>query len=29
MVRSAEVVDSPLVQEIYSGHRSKAAGEAG
>ncbi len=22
-----EVVDSPLVQEIYSGHRSKAAGE--
>jgi branched-chain amino acid transport system permease protein len=25
----AEVVDSPLVQEIYSGHRSKAAGEAG
>lgn len=23
-----EVVDSPLVQEIYSGHRSKAAGEA-
>ena len=24
-----EVVDSPLVQEIYSGHRSKAAGEAG
>jgi branched-chain amino acid transport system permease protein len=25
----AEVVDSALVQEIYSGHRSKAAGEAG
>jgi len=24
----AEVVDSPLVQEIYSGHRSRAAGEA-
>jgi branched-chain amino acid transport system permease protein len=24
-----EVVDSPLVQEIYSGHRSKAAGEGG
>lgn len=24
-----EVVDSPLVQEIYSGHRSKAAGETG
>ena len=24
-----DVVDSPLVQEIYSGHRSKAAGEGG